>query len=259
MPTDGIIFRTDDALKWGVGKGSNLQAVDVDSNFWNLLQRMEAVETNPAQPNQIASIDYANGSITITTTDAVVHGPYAIPQAAFVFRGAWLTSTPYAVNDVVRDPLTGIYLVLVAHTTDDPPAVFDPNAVDGSANPLYQFLLPAATYDAAFYATGTPGYNLVSGEAMFGHIAARPFYLPAGAPNSTVRVLTAPSADLTCNLQKDGVSFGSFTIASGALTGTYTIAADEHFVAGDYLTIMPPASLDLTAKDLIMTLAGVRE
>ena len=87
-------FRTRDDARWGAGKGANLNPVEVDENFWDLLQRLQAVEENPAQPLQIGNITVSGNRMTITLSDGVTSfGPFTLPQAAFRFTGAYQASS----------------------------------------------------------------------------------------------------------------------------------------------------------------------
>src|SRR5215471_9500372 len=118
-----IVYRTDGA--WGTGKGANLVAGEVDSNFYDLAQRMLTVETDmPAAAVSIAYFSISGSSFTVHMTDGSQQGPFELPMRAWNFRGAWLPSTIYNVDDVVTAN-GGTYMVLVNHTSG---ATFNPDA-----------------------------------------------------------------------------------------------------------------------------------
>ncbi len=136
MPT----YRTDDALRWGTGKGANLAPAEIDLNFWDLDQRVDALEANPAEPVEIASITATGTQMTVHMDDGTTHGPLTLPTAVLRYRGDWTAATVYSEIDLVFVADDGLYLVLRDHTAA---ATFDPLADDGSGNLLYQWLLPA--------------------------------------------------------------------------------------------------------------------
>jgi len=109
---------------WGPGKGANLQPSEVDNNFWNVAQALVDLETNPAVPVGIESITMSGSLMTIYLTDGSTMGPFPIPIATFSWRGEWQPTTSYAELDVFSKSDTGIFLVLLAHTSG---AEFDPD------------------------------------------------------------------------------------------------------------------------------------
>jgi hypothetical protein len=118
---DPLVFRTLGA--WGAGKGANLLAGEVDSNFWALAQAIFDLQNDPAVPNGIATITVSGTQMTIVLHDGTVLGPYTLPVLTFRWRDEWTPSTPYAVLDVFKVTNVGIYMVEVAHTSG---ATFDP-------------------------------------------------------------------------------------------------------------------------------------
>ncbi|TIM09126.1 hypothetical protein [Mesorhizobium sp.] len=76
-----IVYRTTGA--WGVGQGYNLTALQVDGNFYDLDQRIQAIEDNPPEPVNISNITVVGTQMTIYLEDATVFGPFTLPQANF--------------------------------------------------------------------------------------------------------------------------------------------------------------------------------
>jgi len=137
-----LVFRTLGA--WGAGKGANLEANEVDSNFWSLAEAIINLQNNPAPVTGIASITVAGTQMTITLTDGTVMGPFTLPVLTFRWRGEFSSGTAYATLDVFTvstgnpfvDPATvryGIFLVNIAGSW----TTFEPDAVDGSGNPVF--------------------------------------------------------------------------------------------------------------------------
>lgn len=125
-------YRT--AGPWGPGKGANLSPSEVDGNFYDLDTRLSNVETNPPQPNNLASITPVGTSLNFNLQDGTVIGPVPVPILQYRWRGDWQPNTAYSLLDVFRVATVGLYSVLIAHTSA---ATFDEAATDGSGNPLY--------------------------------------------------------------------------------------------------------------------------
>jgi len=131
-----IVYRTDGA--WGTGKGANLVAGEVDSNFYDLAQRMLTVETDmPEAAVSIAYFSISGSQFTVHMTDGTQQGPFELPVRAWNFRDEWLPDTIYNIDDVVTAN-GSVYMVLVNHTSG---ATFDPGANDGAGNDYYGLLL----------------------------------------------------------------------------------------------------------------------
>ena len=248
-------YRTDDNTQWGAGLGRDLQPQEIDQNFYDVEMRLEAVEQNPALPNEIDSISVDGNRMTITMADHTVFGPYILPQAAFRFTGAFQANHDYKRYDflVAND---GLYLVLHDFTSGDA-FVFGADA----QGPFYQFILPfPSNYDIGFFFPGPPGLGLVDSAAMFAFRASArtPFYLPAGLPDSSAGLAVAPTNALSCAIYQDATQIGTLDFAPGSTTGTFTFDQAVQFNAGNTLRVMCPAALDDTALDLSTLFAAVK-
>ena len=171
-----MFYRTDDPARWGVGKGSNLTPVEVDGNFWELAERLVAVEGAEAGSGLgITNIAVTGSQMTIFLEDGTALGPYTLPTAMIRYRGDWVPGAAYAELDLVAVPDDAIYLVLQDH---DAAAVFDRDATGGDDNPLYRWLFPIGqsapptTFveltdtPAAFGAAGTVATVNASGDGI---------------------------------------------------------------------------------------------
>jgi hypothetical protein len=128
-------FRTIDNARWGLGKGADLTPVEVDMNFWDILQRLTAVEDDPPEAVGIDHITTTDNTFTVFLTSGASQGPFTLPSAKFTII-PWTPLTLFAPNTFVTEA-GNTYLVLLAHTSA---ASFDPNANDGSGNELYGLL-----------------------------------------------------------------------------------------------------------------------
>jgi hypothetical protein len=248
-------YRTDDNAQWGAGLGRDLQPGEVDQNFYDVEQRLEAVEQNPVLPNEIESISVDGNRMTITMADHTVFGPLILPQAAFRFTGAFAPNHNYRLYDflVAND---GLYLVLHDFTSGGS-FVFGADA----QGPFYQLVMPFPSgYDIGFFFPGTPGFGIADGAAMFAFRASprTPFYLPAGLNDSSVGLAIAPTADLSCAIYQDATQIGTLDFAPGSTAGAFTFDDAVQFNAGNTLRVMRPVALDDTALDLSVLFAGVK-
>ena len=126
-----LTYRT--AGAWGAGKGSNLTAAEIDSNFYQLDQRITALEGDIPDPIQITAISVAAGAISLLMSNATTIGPHPLSSARFTHRGDYAPSTAYNKLDIIRADAAA-WLVLTGHTSA---ATFDSDAVDEGTNPLY--------------------------------------------------------------------------------------------------------------------------
>jgi hypothetical protein len=131
-----IIYRTPGP--WGAGKGANLVAAEIDGNFYDVDRRVTVVEDNiPAAANGIAFFSVSGSLFYVHMTDGTIQGPFALPQQAWNFRGAWAPATVYSVDDVVTAN-GSVYMVLINHVSA---SLFDPNVSDGAGHNAYGLLL----------------------------------------------------------------------------------------------------------------------
>lgn len=139
-----ITYRT--AGAWGAGKGGNLDAAEIDANFYELAQAIVALDAGP-QPAEIDTITVTGNQMTITLSDLTVFGPYTLPRATFTWRDDWTATTAYYANDIVRVGAR-LYLVAYDHTSE-------------------------STFDAAFQLSGetSVAYILMASADPFGALS----------------------------------------------------------------------------------------
>jgi hypothetical protein len=127
-----ITYRTSGA--WGPGKGGNLTAAEVDTNFYTLVQDIAQV-ADDLVPAEIENITLVGSQLTFVLSDARTFGPFTVPSPAFRWVGDWEPDELYLANDVLSTPL-GVYLVVQNHTSA---AIFDP-AREIGGNPVYALM-----------------------------------------------------------------------------------------------------------------------
>ena len=243
---------------WGAGTGTPNSAAQVDGNFYDVDQRIVGLTADMAEGKRIDHISYTSNSMTVHYTDGSSE-VIPLPIATLSLVGAWTNSTTYLRGNMVSTA-NGIWQVLQDHTTPPPPAPFDPNAVDGSSNPLYQLWVPLLdiNYDAAIFVPGSVQRTV--GELMYQGIANRPMQLPLGNDGcyGYLGVGTGSNA-IILSIQKNTTEIGTITFASGGgHTGVFSIPANADFVAGDRYALRVTQSIDAAPSDLSVTLPFLR-
>ena len=107
----------------------------------------------------------------------------------------------------------------------------------------------------AFY----PGTPPASAKIYRGKLA-RAVTFPANFSGAQFSASANATASTVFDIQKNGSSIGSCSIAAGGTTPTFvsTSGAAQTFAAGDLLSIIAPAMPDATLADPALTLAGTR-
>ena len=147
-------------------------AAQVDGNFYDVDQRIVALNADLAEGKRIDTVTYTATTMTFHFTDGTTQ-TIPLPIATITYVGQWTNSTPYTRGSMMSVRARGMYQVLVDHITPALPAVFDADATDGSGNPLYSFWMPLydVNYDAAIFVPGT--VQRAADELLFQAIANR--------------------------------------------------------------------------------------
>ncbi len=120
-------------------KGSPLTIEELDGNFEEVVDRLEAVEELGSDAGR--RIDFieqpTDDTLLVHYVDETTDGPFTLPTRNWNFRGAWAAATSYAIDDVITAE-SAVYLVLFAHTSN---AEFDPGDNDGMGHDYYGLLL----------------------------------------------------------------------------------------------------------------------
>jgi hypothetical protein len=106
----------------------------------------------------------------------------------------------------------------------------------------------------ALYASNT----LVGGEALIKHVFTRSITFPTGMTGSRLHAGTAAAASNVFSLRKNGVQFGTITVAASGTTGTFAAASGASFVAGDLIEVVAPATADTTLANVSIALYGTK-
>lgn len=265
-----IVFRNDDT-RWGPGTGAGvggvLTSLQYDENAYEFLTRIAALEGADG-PVSISSIEVNGSTLTVNLSDGSTAGPFPLPVAMINPVGEWQPSTHYNYLDLFNVRAMGVYLVLVEHTSA---TTFDPEATDGTtdANPLYQLWAPLRdiNYDIAFSIMGNIEGS--TSRALLGeYILPRSIVMDAGLSSAIAFLgVATETEDLDLSIEKNGEEIGTITFSPGVNTqgtdglgqyATITFPDEISFDAGDRIGIRGPASTDLSAADLSVTLLATR-
>lgn len=250
-------YRTDGP--WGTGQAADLPAADIDSNFWQLLERVGALEATPPEAVGIEDFTVVGNQMTVLMTDGSTRGPFALPVAQLGFAGEWRPNTTYLVPNLFTEN-GSLYIVQFNHTSA---AVFDPGANDGAGHDYYGLVLaaPIQPYDVAlFYAPEIPG----DASILLQHTACRTFTIPGAFGDSVAALRVACTANMTLPITREGIQVGTveFQVGvglepGGGQIGTFTAVLPDPIVVvrQDELAVLAPAIVDVTAAGLTVTFA----
>lgn len=124
---------------------------------------------------------------------------------------------------------------------------------DGTANGLISFAV-GSVFDVSVFLPGL----MTNAALAVRHVCGRPYTFPEDMLGSLADALAAPSdGDVILSLKKNGVEFGTATIANGDTTATF-VSDETSFVVGDVFSVVGPALADSTMTDLALTFLGRR-
>src|SRR5262245_12704835 len=258
-----IVYVTTGA--WGTGTGTPNSAAQVDGNFYDVDQRIADLVADVAEGKQIDTVTYTSNSMTFHFTDGTSQ-VIALPVATLSYVGEWTNSTPYVRGNLVSVRAKGMYQVLQDHTTPALPATFDPDAVDGSGNPLYELWFPLydVNYDAAIFAPGT--IQREPDELIFQGIANRSMQLASGNAHAYAHldVGIVTGTDIILAIERNGTEIGTITFTAGATEidgsqdGDFDVPATVDFAEGDRYALRVTQSDNAEPSGLSVTLPFLR-
>lgn len=105
------------------------------------------------------------------------------------------------------------------------------------------------TYDIGFFVADV----MTDSEIVARFVAVRAFTIPVSATGSQAKAEAASTGDVSFELQKNGVAFGTVQFNISA-TGAFTVASATSFAVGDVLKLVAPATADATLADVAISL-----
>jgi len=271
-----LTYRTADSTRWGGGQGSDLAAVTVDMNFWNVYTAIAALETVTATTT--VSIDYivqAGGNqLFIHLTNHAVLGPFILPTSQWRARGNWVPAMPYAAYDVVSEN-GNLYLVTAAVTSA---STFDPFTTVGG-NLLYVLILSspenslptggtlgmrlvkqstspytaAWEYDSIRLALFVEGQPL-SSETVMQYTVVDNMTFPLGLYGSAFFQGTPTESNVQYSLFQNGNAIGAVNFNGPSpenITVTFSIAVN--CIPGDVISLVAPYVPDTAQANISFT------
>jgi hypothetical protein len=263
-----IVYVTSGA--WGAGTGTPNSAAQVDGNFYDVDQRIVAVNADLAEGKRIDTVTYSPTSMTFHFTDGTSQ-VIPLPVAVITYVGQWTNSTPYTPGQMISVRGLGMYQVLVSHTTPPLPAIFDPNATDDSTdhNPLYSFWMPLydINYDAAIFMPGSIQRD--PDELLFQGVATRTMNLASGNSHAYAYLDVGNdgtgATDIVLSIEKNRVEIGTITFAAGGdidtdggQHGTFNVPTFAEFAEGDRYALRVTQSDNAGPSGLSVTLPFLR-
>lgn len=258
-------YRTTDMAKWGAGKGSNLDAGEVDENFWAVVQRLVALETNPPAPVNIAAIDVDGDQMVITLEDATAFGPFTLPTTVFRYREDWAPGTAYLQFDVFKVDGRGVYMVQLDHVsadefdegalgddTDSTALYFkifgfsQPGGMTGSEEVTTQTYTPSATDNGKLKYCTHPGGCLVTipSQADVDWQPGAAITFMQAAPDGTDRAPVTIEGDTGVTVNWP-VAYANETAMQNGMLSAIRVSEDQWVLAGllatEYATDEPTA------------------
>jgi hypothetical protein len=262
-----IVYVTTGA--WGAGTGTPNSAAQVDGNFYDLDQRVVALNADLAEGKRIESVTYSSNAMTFHYTDGTSQ-VIPLPVATFTYVGQWTNDTPYAPGHLFTAG-NGFYQVLEPHTSPPWPAPFDPEATDGSTdqNPLYGLWMPLrdVNYDAAIFVPGS--IQRAANELLFVGIANRTMNLGAGNAHAYAYLDAGNegtgATDVIVSIEKNRTEIGTITFVAGGeidtaggQVGAFNIPAATDFAEGDTYALRITQSDNAGPSGLSVTLPFIR-
>lgn len=233
-------------------KGTNLEPAEFDGNFHDVDDRLNAIETSPSTAVSIASFDVAENQLTITLTDASIHGPFTLPVASIGNAGEWQPNVIYIAPKFVTVD-GSLYLIIFSHNSA---LTFDPAANDGLGHDFYQFVLapPTQPNDLHMFVGGI----MSNAQLLLTYNTTRRWRLSSGLVDSIFKSKIAASGITIVELFKDDTSIGTITWGADTTIPTVSFIADVTFEFGETFEIHGPAIADPTLANISFDIFGTR-
>lgn len=167
-------------------------------------------------------------------------------------------TTPGLLFDVTGSPVTGAGTLSLSLKNQAANMVLAGPVSGAAAAPTMRALtqadLPAQPFDLTAFYPGVPSASVRVTRVPI----ARAVTFPANFAGSVGIASVAATASTAFDVRKNGTSVGTITFAAGATTATFTTSGAVSYAAGDYLSIVSPATPDATLADPGFVLAGSR-
>jgi len=231
------------------------------SDFLTQADADAAYEQSGAAAAAVSAHEAASNPHPEYLTQAEADLLYASTAAA---TGGTVTSVeltaPGALFDVAGSPVTTSGALAMSLKTQVKNTFLAGPATGADAAPTMRALtaadLPAQPFDIhTFY----PGVPTASAKLYRGKLA-RAVTFPVNFAGAQFTASVNATGSTVFDIQKNGASVGSCTIAAGSATATFVSVGGSavSFAAGDVFSVIAPATADATLADPAITFAGTR-
>jgi hypothetical protein len=208
---------------WGAGKGSNLTSSEVDGNFYETKQALDAHE--PIEPNTFGAITVTGRDMTLAVEGVNNTGPFQLPAPQLTFRGPFKAGYPYQVGDLLTFR-SNVYLVLVGFISG---GTFRPEEMLNGKRLTATIWGSPVRLEAAFY---LPGATLAGKQLEY--VAGRPMRLESALAYRRV----TGSADIVFVIRKNEVDAGEIHFAAGENRADVSLYTEPvELAAGDTIQV----------------------
>lgn len=273
-----LIYRSDDVTRWGTGQDSDLDAPQIDVNFYTLWFALNALEGSQESLASIVSANIQGNQLFFHLSNDAVLGPLTVPSAQWNAKGDWQPNTAYAAFDV----FTNNGKVYLAAQASPGAATFSPTSSGTNGQPNFMLLLEnpddelppgGVVGQMLLKATGSPlnteWANVYArivcqiigqpdpGEVVLQYVSVDDMTLPNGLTKSIAYNSTFPSVDgVVWTINQNGNVLGTIIFnADGSAVNEFT--SDAVFVPGDVLTIVAPSAPDTSQANITIVLAAI--
>lgn len=97
-----------------------------------------------------------------------------------------------------------------------------------------------------------------SGEEIAADLITTTVVFPAGLTGSRASAVTPALADAVYSIQKNGVEIGTITFPAASYSGTFAMASEQTFNAGDKIAVEAPNPRDEELSGVVFSIVGTR-
>lgn len=236
---------------WGAGKGSNLTLEEVDTNFHDVDQTLDAAEAAMITPDAVSGVTVDGYQFSVALSDGRVYGPKPMPITGLRLVNAYIPGAEYKESNLLLFDKS-VWLITQTHIA---PTEFDPTYGDTEGAFYHKVWGEAEQFDLAAYIPGPPPplvYQLVS---------PRQFIIPDGA-SGCIFARVAPSVELGFVVLRNALEVGTMTIPAGQNTGVVDFPSLALFGPEDVLSVetLPESTeTETTGADISFTLTAIRD
>lgn len=219
-------------------------------------------------PRQLDAVDLEEGQVLAKVNGELVGLDVAVRKAIFTVaqpNETWTINHNLGSEDVIVQAFDENGFVVIPNTIqvvdEDVIQLTFGTAQAGTARIVFLDFeggvsFPAQPFDITGFYPGIPAADAILLRIPF----ARAVTFAANFASARGSASANATGSTTFNVQKNGTNVGTMTFGAGAATATFTTSggAPVSFAAGDYLSVIAPATPDATLADVGFVLVGTR-